>query len=43
MKTHLIGRRDFVKTTLAGCGGLFLLSSEAKGQETKSVDLRGKE
>ncbi len=43
MKTHLIGRRDFVKTTLAGCGGLFLLSSEAKGQETKSVDSRGKE
>ena len=43
MKTHLIGRRDFVKTTLAGCGGLFLLASEAKGQETKSVDSRGKE
>ena len=32
-----------MKTTLAGCGGLFLLSSEAKGQETKIVDSKGKE
>jgi len=38
-----IGRRDFMKTTLAGCGGLFFLSSEAKGQETKIVESRGKE
>jgi predicted aldo/keto reductase-like oxidoreductase len=43
MKRSLIGRRDFMKTTLAGCGGLFLLSSEAKGQETKIVDSKGKE
>jgi len=35
MKDKRIGRRDFMKTTLAGCGGLFLLSSEVKGQETK--------
>jgi len=43
MKDRRIGRRDFMKTTLAGCGGLFLLSSEAKGQETKMVDSKGKE
>jgi hypothetical protein len=43
MNRRLIGRRDFMKTTLAGCGGLFLLSSEAKGQETKIVDSKGKE
>jgi hypothetical protein len=43
MKDKRIGRRDFVKTTLAGCGGLFMLSSEAKGQETKIVDSKGKE
>jgi len=43
MKRHLIGRRDFVKTTLAGCGGLLLLPSEAKAQETKSVESKGKE
>ena len=43
MKDRRIGRRDFMKTTLAGCGGLFLLSSEAKGQETKVVDSKGKE
>jgi predicted aldo/keto reductase-like oxidoreductase len=43
MNRRLIGRRDFVKTTLAGCGGLFFLSSEAKGQETKMVDSKGKE
>jgi len=38
-----IGRREFVKTTLAGAGGLFLISPEAKGQETKVVDSKGKE
>ena len=43
MKDERIGRRDFMKTTLAGCGGLFMLSSEAKGQETKIVDSKGKE
>ena len=43
MKDRRIGRRDFMKTTLAGCGGLFLLASEAKGQETKVVDSKGKE
>jgi len=43
MKDKRIGRRDFMKTTLAGCGGLFMLSSEAKGQETKIVDSKGKE
>ena len=32
-----------MKTTLAGCGGLFLLPSEAKGQETKIVNSKGKE
>ena len=43
MNRKRIGRRDFMKTTLVGCGGLFLLSSEAKGQETKMVDSKGKE
>jgi uncharacterized protein len=43
MTKRLIGRRDFVKTTLAGCGGLLLLSSEAEGQETRVVDSKGKE
>jgi len=43
MTNRLIGRRDFMKTTLAGCGGLFLLSSEVKGQEMKIVDSKGKE
>jgi len=32
-----------MRTTLAGCGGLFLLSSEAKTEETKTVDSKGKE
>jgi hypothetical protein len=43
MKERRIGRRDFVKTTLAGAGGLFLLSSEAKAQEKRAVDSKGKE
>src|SRR4030042_990238 len=43
MNRKRIGRRDFVKTTLSGCGGLFLLSSEGKGEETKVVDSKGKE
>jgi len=43
MRDKRIGRRDFMKTTLAGCGGLFMLSSEAKGQETRVVDSKGKE
>jgi len=42
MRDRLIGRRDFMKTTLAGCGGLFLLASEAKGQEAKVVDSKRK-
>jgi len=32
-----------MKTTLAGCGGIFMLSSVAKGQETKIVDSKGRE
>ncbi len=32
-----------MKTTLAGCGGLVMLSSEAKGQESRVVDSKGKE
>lgn len=43
MRDKRIGRRDFMKTALTGTGGVFLLSSEAKGQETKVVDSRGKE
>jgi hypothetical protein len=43
MKDKRIGRRDFMKTTLAGCGGIFMLSSVAKGQETKIVDSKGRE
>jgi hypothetical protein len=43
MRDRRIGRREFVKRTLAGTGGLILMSSEVKGQETKVVDSKGKE
>jgi len=43
MDRKVIGRRDFMKSTLAGFGGLFFLPSNAKGQESKVIELKGKE
>jgi hypothetical protein len=43
MRDRRIGRREFMRTSLAGAGGLFLMSSDAKGQETRVVDSKGKE
>jgi hypothetical protein len=42
MKT-LIGRRHFMKSTLAGFGGFFFLGSNDKKQGEKVVDIKGKE
>jgi len=43
MRKKLIGRRDFMKSTLAGFGGLFFLPSIDKKQEIKIVEAKGKE
>jgi len=43
MEKKLIGRRDFMKSTLAGFGGLFFLPSIEKEQEIKIVEAKGKE
>lgn len=43
MRKKLIGRRDFMKSTLAGFGGLFFLPSIDKKQEIKVVEAKGKE
>jgi predicted aldo/keto reductase-like oxidoreductase len=43
MTKKKIGRRDFMKSTLAGFGGFFLLPSNNKGQELKVVEGKGKE
>jgi predicted aldo/keto reductase-like oxidoreductase len=43
MGKKLVGRRDFIKSTLAGFGGLFFLPSIDKKQEIKIVEARGKE
>jgi predicted aldo/keto reductase-like oxidoreductase len=43
MEKKLVGRRDFVKSTLAGFGGLFFLPSIDKKQEIKIVEAKGKE
>ena len=43
MKRNVVGRRDFMKTTLAGFGGLFFLSAADKRPEEKLVDVKGKE
>ena len=43
MNKKLIGRRDFMKSTLAGFGEFFFLPSNYKGQELKVVEAKGKE
>jgi len=43
MEKKLIGRRDFMKSTLAGFGGLFFLPSIDTKQEIKIVETKGKE
>ena len=43
MGKKLIGRRDFMKSTLAGFGGLFFLPQIDMKQEIRVVDAKGKE
>jgi len=43
MDKKLIGRRDFMKSTLAGFGGLFFLPQIDLKQEIRVVDAKGKE
>jgi len=43
MGKKLIGRRDFMKSTLAGFGGLFFLPQIDMKQEVKIVEAKGKE
>ena len=43
MGKKLIGRRDFVKSTLAGFGGFFFLPQIDRKQEFKVVEAKGKE
>jgi predicted aldo/keto reductase-like oxidoreductase len=43
MGKKMVGRRDFMKSTLAGFGGLFFLPSIDKKQEVKIVEAKGKE
>ena len=43
MGKKVIGRRDFMKSTLAGFGGLFFLPSIDKKQEMKIAEAKGKE
>jgi len=43
MKKKLIARRDFMKSTLAGFGGLFFLPQIDRKQEVKIVEAKGKE
>lgn len=43
MKREVIGRRDFMKTSLAGFGGLYFLSATDGPPESRPVDMRGKE
>jgi len=43
MLKKLIGRRDFMKSTLAGFGGLFFLPQIDMKQEIRVVDAKGKE
>lgn len=40
---RLIGRRHFMKSTLAGFGGFFFLGSNDKKQEEKVIDIKGRE
>jgi predicted aldo/keto reductase-like oxidoreductase len=43
MSKKMMGRRDFMKSTLAGFGGLFFLPQIDKKQELKVVEAKGKE
>jgi hypothetical protein len=43
MGKKLIGRRDFMKSTLAGLGGFFFLPLDDKKQEVRVVEAEGKE
>jgi predicted aldo/keto reductase-like oxidoreductase len=43
MRKKLIGRRDFMKSTLAGFGGLFFLPKIDMKQELRIVEAKGKE
>lgn len=43
MLKKMMGRRDFMKSTLAGFGGLFFLPQIDKKQELKVVEAKGKE
>jgi len=43
MGKKLIRRRDFMKSTLAGFGGLFFLPSFDRKQEIKTIEAKGKE
>jgi len=43
MRKKLIGRRDFMKSTLAGFGGLFFLPQIDAKQELRVVEAKGKE
>ena len=43
MVKKLIGRRDFMKSTLAGFGGLFFLPQIDAKQELRVVEAKGKE
>jgi uncharacterized protein len=43
MGKRLMGRRHFMKSTLAGVGGFFFLASNEKKQEEKVIDIKGKE
>ena len=43
MEKSGIGRRSFMKSTLAGFGGLFFLSAAEKRPEERLVDVKGKE
>ena len=43
MEKKVIGRRDFMKSTLAGFGGFYFLASNQANQEVKPFDRKGKE
>ena len=43
MKKGTIGRRQFMKSTLAGFGGIYLLSAAEKNPEERPFDAKGKE
>ena len=43
MGKKLLGRRDFMKSGLAGFGGLFVMPSLGVKQEMKLADVKGKE